>query len=299
MSVLRNGIAAPVLFIRIMLNKETLKKIKLIIFDLDGTLLNDQGFIGEETVTLVGKLKDMGVEFSFATGRLQCAIVDYAAQLGLKKPLVSLDGSLIQSFPDQNTIYESFVPRKYVERAIGLADRFLLKIALCHDEAIYYNEYNTSIPFILDKYGARFKEITSYDGYTDRTLELVVAGEQNDAIKYVKSKLSFPYGFGLTLSYYKSHYHKGIYYLEVRKKGTSKGSGLKRLVKHLNLKITETAVIGDWYNDRSLFETGAVKIAVANAVPEIKKMADMVTQRTNNEDATAEFLEMVLRAKKG
>ena len=59
-----------------------------------------------------------------------------------------------------------------------------------------------------------------------------------------------------------------------------------------------TAVLGDWYNDKSLFDTDALKIAVANAVPEIKKMADIVTKRNNNEEGVAEFLKILLQAKK-
>ncbi|GBD89837.1 phosphoglycolate phosphatase [bacterium BMS3Abin04] len=57
-------------------------------------------------------------------------------------------------------------------------------------------------------------------------------------------------------------------------------------------------MLGDWYNDKSLFETYALKIAVANAVQEIKDLSDYVLEKTNNEDATAEFLQMVLEAKK-
>jgi 3-deoxy-D-manno-octulosonate 8-phosphate phosphatase KdsC-like HAD superfamily phosphatase len=46
-----------------------------------------------------------------------------------------------------------------------------------------------------------------------------------------------------------------------------------------------------------LFRTKALKIAVANAVDEIKWMSDYITKRDNNEDATAEFLEMIIKAK--
>jgi len=53
----------------------------------------------------------------------------------------------------------------------------------------------------------------------------------------------------------------------------------------------------DWYNDRELFEESGVKVAVANAVPEIKRMASIVTERNNDQDGVAEFLEMVLKAK--
>ncbi len=107
----------------------------------------------------------------------------------------------------------------------------------------------------------------------------------------------FHYSFGLNTNYYKSHRNKGIYYIESRKHGCSKGTGLKRLQKHLKIKMKETVVVGDWYNDRSLFETKAIKVAVANAVPEIQRLADHITQRTNNEDATAELFEMILEAK--
>lgn len=74
---------------------------------------------------------------------------------------------------------------------------------------------------------------------------------------------------------------------------------LLKLLKYLNINIKNSAVIGDWYNDRSLFRTKALKIAMANAVSEIKEMSDHITERTNDEDGTAEFLELVLKAKKG
>ncbi|MEJ2618425.1 MAG: HAD hydrolase family protein, partial [Ignavibacteriaceae bacterium] len=72
-----------------------------------------------------------------------------------------------------------------------------------------------------------------------------------------------------------------------------------RLIKYLKIKPNEAAVIGDWYNDISLFKTKAFKVALANAVPEIKRMADLITERNNNEDGTAEFLEKLLKAKRG
>ncbi|MCU7493951.1 MAG: Cof-type HAD-IIB family hydrolase [Ignavibacteria bacterium] len=281
-----------------MINKENLSQLKLIVFDLDGTLLNDNGMVGNETQKLVGELKKHGVEFTLASGRLQCAITEYASLLELKTPLISMDGALIKSNFNGDTVFESFVPERYVKKAVKLADKLFLKVALCHDEAIFFTEYNSSIPNMLDKFGAEFREVESYEGLSKRVLEIVVAGEQNDSVKFLKSRMSFPYSFGINASYFKSHYHDGIYYSEIRKSGVSKGSGLERLLRRMKIKITESAVIGDWYNDRSLFETGAFKVAMANAVPEIKRMAQYVTKRNNNEDGVAEFLEMVLRAKK-
>jgi Cof subfamily protein (haloacid dehalogenase superfamily) len=282
-----------------MIDTTRLKKIQLVVFDLDGTLLNKYAEIGKETIELVHELKKYDVRFSFASGRLHNALVDYATELGLETPLISLDGTIIKSHPEGKIIYESYIKDTYVKKAIKLADEQLVKIALCHDEAIYYTSADSLMVDFMDKYQAKFEEVESYNQYTSRTLEFVVAGDYKQSIKLIEDKMKFPSAFGLRTSFYKSQGENGVYFLEVRNKKCSKGLGLVRLAKHLKIKVKNTAVMGDWYNDRSLFRTDALKIAVANAVDEIKGMADYITERTNNEDATAEFLDMLLKAKKG
>ena len=139
---------------------------------------------------------------------------------------------------------------------------------------------NNSVPLLANKYGAQYQQIVSYDNYIDETLEVILMGDYHENIRHVAAKMSFPYTFGIRSSFYKSQNQGGTYYLEIRKLGSSKGDGLRKLLKHLNIRMKETAVFGDWYNDKTLFDTDALKIAVANAVPELKKMADIVTQKT-------------------
>jgi len=281
-----------------MLSKSQLKNIKLVLFDLDGTLLNDRGEIGQESISFVNQLQQLGVYFSFASGRLHSALTEYATELNIKVPIISLDGSYLKSYPEGKVLFQSVIPKKKVKQAIEFADQFLLKIALCHADAVYYTEHNSVIPNIIDKFGAKFAEVHSYEEYLDDTLEIVFASDMKDNLKFVQSRLKFPYSFGLVSNYYKSHLRESIYYLDIRKSGSTKATGLKNLLKYLGLHIHDAAVLGDWYNDATLFETEALKIAVANAVPEIKFKADYELKRTNNEDGTAEFLEMVLQAKK-
>jgi Cof subfamily protein (haloacid dehalogenase superfamily) len=281
-----------------MIRKELLRRLRLVVLDLDGTLVDDEDNISEETVTLIKEIRKFGVEFTIATGRLLCAITHHAEKLDIKIPLISLDGTIVNRYPGEPSIFEAFMPVKHVKRALRLADKYLLNIALCHDSAIYYTEDNTVLPTVLNKSGAPFKEVSTYDDYLDETLEVVICGESRERVKHVNSKMIFPYTFGIQGSYYKSRQHGGIYYLELRKMGVNKAESMKKLQKHLGVKMRETAVVGDWYNDKALFETDALKIAVANAVPEIKKMADYVTTRTNNQNGVAEFLTMLYRAKK-
>lgn len=282
-----------------MIRKETLKSLKLIIFDLDGTLLRRDGTIGEETKSLIKKLKNKGVIFSFATGRLHSAITKYAEMLNIKAPLISLDGCLLKSHPEGKIIFESFVPTKYVNQVLGYTRQFSVYVALCHDDAIYYTEYNSFIPEIMDKLGAKYELVERYDNYVDKTLEVVLAANNFTAINYIRDAVSFPLLSRVNTSFYQSQSHPGIYYLEIRKKGSSKGKGMERLVSYLNIHKHNTAVVCDWYNDISLLQKSVVKVAVANAVDEVKQQADFITSKTNNEDGVAEFLELVLKAKTG
>lgn len=280
-----------------MANKERLKALQLIIFDLDGTLLKKDGTVGNETKHLIKKLEKKGVAFSFATGRLHSAITRYAEMLNVQTPLISLDGCLIKNHPEGKIIFESFVPVKYVSQVIGYTNKFASYMALCHDDAILYTQQNAFIPEMLDKFGAKYEEVDSYDNYLNETLEVVIAANSFTAINYIREAVSFPFLSKVNTSFYQSQSHPGIYYLEIRKKGSSKGSGMERLLKYLNIHKKNTAVVCDWYNDLSLMQKSVVKVAMQNAVDDVKKLSDFITQKTNNEDGVSEFLEMVLKAK--
>lgn len=275
------------------IDKSILKNIKLIVFDLDGTLLSSSNEVGKETVELVKKLRQLGVRFSFATGRLHSAILEHAATLEIKTPLISLDGCLIKSYPQGKVIFESFVPKRYVKRAVELADTMLLKIALCHPDAIMFTEENAIIQSLLEKYGAKYQQVDNYEPYFKDTLEVVVASDYKDGIKNFMRKMTFPHTFGLAYSYYKSYSRGDIYYFEIRKHGSDKGSGIRRLSKHLGIISNQIAAVGDWHNDLEMFNAVGVKVAVANAINEIKYHADIICSRTNDEDGVAEFLKIV------
>jgi hypothetical protein len=281
-----------------MLDYKRLKDIELIVSDVDGTLINDEGMIGDESKNLIKELKKNGVMFSFASGRLHSALLPLADELNIRVPIISLDGSVIKSINTNDYVHQSFLKKKHVRKAIELSEQYLVNIALCHTDAIYYTESNSVIPRLLDKYGAVYKEVKSYDDYLSETLEIVFAGNNRRAVSFLRDKFSFPFSLGCSISFFKSHTFDDVYYLEVRRSGSSKGKALLRLIKYLKLNEVYTAVIGDWYNDISLFETKAFKVCVQNAIPELRRNADYVLKKTNNEDGVAEFFEAILKAKK-
>jgi hydroxymethylpyrimidine pyrophosphatase-like HAD family hydrolase len=149
----------------------------------------------------------------------------------------------------------------------------------------------------MDKLGAKYEEVDSYESYLSQTLEIVLAANSFTVINNIREAVTSPFLSRLNTSFFQSHSHPGIYYLEIRKKGSSKGKGMERLIKYLNIQKSNTAVVCDWYNDISLLEKPVVKVAVQNAVDEVKNLADFITSKSNNEEGVAEFLELVLKSK--
>jgi Cof subfamily protein (haloacid dehalogenase superfamily) len=285
-------------FKKFIVKKNQLKNIKLIVSDIDGTLLNDDGEPGPETKKLIKELMDEGVLFSLATGRLHSAVTELAEELSLNGYIISLDGASIKEYKNDATIFESYLKTKHVQKAISISEELLVNIVLCHANSIYYTEYNSLIPSLLSRYGALYKQINSYEDFISGTLEIVCASDAKNSIKQMEESFNFPYSIGCDTSYFRSKKNENIFYLEIRKAGSSKGKAFGRLIKHLSVKSSQAAVIGDWYNDITMFQTKALKVAVANAIPELLNLADIVTAKTNNEEGVVEFLEMVLKSKK-
>lgn len=280
------------------INSEKLKQIKLVVFDVDGTLVSDDGVIGEKSLALIKELMNHDVKISLASGRLHSALVEIAEIIGTSTPLISLDGALIKNKEGNQIVHQSGLRKKIVNTSIALAEKYFVNVALCHSEAIYYTENHSLIPMILDKFGTLYKEVDSYSNYINNTLEIVFAGDNKRTMEYLRDRLSFPFAFGTSVSFFRSHFHENIYYLEIKKSGSTKAKGLIRLLKHLKLDQSNTMVIGDWYNDIPLFETKSFKVAMGNAVPELKRMADLVLSKSNNEDGIAEILEALLKSKR-
>ena len=78
--------------------------------------------------------------------------------------------------------------------------------------------------------------------------------------------------------------------MEYIKKGTGKGDGVKKLASILGIDISDIICVGDERNDISMVTVAGVGVAMANARPELKAVADYVTENDNNHDGIAEVI---------
>ncbi|MBI5402726.1 MAG: Cof-type HAD-IIB family hydrolase [Ignavibacteriae bacterium] len=272
--------------------RSRLSRIKLVVSDVDGTLTTNENELGEMTKELVKKLDSKGILTTFATQRIHSSIVDFARELDIKVPMVTINGALIQDLKG-NAIYKAVINPKYVNKAIKFCDEFFVRLALVYNDEIIYTESNSVLKDFMFRIGTNYRLVDSYKDYVNDVLEIIMMGNEKSVIKHIQKKMNFPFKFYVYAKYYRSSTRLGIYNLEIRKTGTTKRTGLTKLAKHLKLKKHQIAVIGDWYNDRELFEFGGLNVALQNAVAELKNKAHYITEKTNNEDGVGEFLKLL------
>lgn len=273
-----------------------LKRIKVVVSDVDGTLTTNENLLGEQTIDLVRKLKTKNVLTTFATQRIHSSIVDFARELDIEIPMITINGALIQDLKG-NAIFKAVINPKYVKKALDFCDIFFVRIALVYNDEIIYTENNSVLRDFMYRIGTNYRLVDSYKDYVNNVLEIIMMGNEKAVIKHIQKKLNFPFKFFVYAKYYRSSTRLGIYNLEIRKTGTSKLTALKKLARHLRCRRHEVAVIGDWYNDRELFEFGGLNIALQNAVAELKNKAHYITEKTNNEDGVGEFLKLLYDSK--
>ncbi len=266
-----------------------LKNIKLIVIDIDGTLVDANGNIGKKSLSLAKELKKQSIYCTLSSARSYHYSSHIADELDIDIPFVTLDGALIKDRKG-NAIYKGAIKDTVIKKAIKLAENNYGKITMCDESNLYVTPRNA----VVQEYtslNAPVKEVSDFSKVKN-VLEILIFCDDKSILRTVKNGFGYFEKIGVTLSVTKSP-RNDYYLLTIKKKGSNKLASVKRLVKHLGFNKKDVAVIGDWHNDMPLFEFGGYNIAVKNAIPELKRKADYVTNSTNNEDAVGEVLELV------
>ena len=262
---------------------------KLIVSDLDGTLLNNKVEITERTVRAIARYHEAGGNFSFATGRTEESARVFAEKAGVKIPGISFNGGKVVNLADRRVIHESFLDAEPAIKALHALRAYKKDVIVYLDKYRYVAEYTP----VIDKYVGRIRHGVHFtddigrvigDGRTLKKL-LIIDPRQEEKL-FLETVRPI---FGDRLNFVKSDPE----YFELMPPDTSKGRALAILAAHLGVAPGETAAVGDHLNDISMLREAGLGVAVANAVPETLAAADYITA-SNNDDGVALFIEKLL-----
>lgn len=270
--------------------------IRLVVSDLDGTLLNDEHIVSKENKKAINELKNKDIKFCIATGRLNASAKVIARELGGSYNIISCNGALIKSADGNERIYinslenntavaiaeilESTNQRYHFYTEDSVYSKTLSNSALCyHEQNLRNNDNKEDIHIIICEDIVREAEIVQ------DILKFIVFFEDEKYREEIINKLVEIEGIDISQSASKN--------LEIMNKSVSKGNAIKIVSDMYKIPTSEIMVLGDQNNDLSMFEIAGVKVAMANGNSRLKTSADFIT-KSNNDSGVAYAINKVI-----
>lgn len=267
---------------------------KIIATDLDGTLLKSDTTVSSENLCAIKRLSKKGIKTVVLTGRTFYEIPYELRSCDEIEYFVYSNGAGIQS-SKKGIIYYNTFDRKTSCEIYEILDSFDTLIELYSNQFPYIDEedysddsfeyYRIDESFLPEMKKSR-KPIKNLKGLlTDESykIEMFDVFFRNDSEKEACRKLLLEKFDVIEITSSLSSN------LEIIKKGTNKGSGLKKLCELTKYDLDDIIVIGDSKNDISAFNTAKTKYAVSNACVEIKSLADKII--CSNDEGIMKYME--------
>lgn len=271
------------------------KELELIISDLDGTLLNSEGKLSDYTVKTLNWLMGCGVRFTFATARTIYSAKPITERLKINVPCILNNGASIYDMQTGKYIKNNYIRRKNAKRVLSaFRNNGVHCFVFRFEDDILVTCYDKITNEIMQKYvderkGQYEKPFCECDNLADAIDDRVIyinAMGDYETLLPVKNDISQIYG--VDFAFYKDTYTDN-WFLETFSSEASKANGIKFLRE--NYDFTRVVAFGDNLNDLSMFEQADFKIAVENAVGELKEKADLIVGSNDNDGVARELEE--------
>ncbi len=265
---------------------------RLLVVDIDGTLMGSQGGISDEDREALAAAKRAGVKVCLSTGRASQGCRWIVDELALDGYHIFFDGALI-SGPDEE-LYVEPLRRGIVKEMVEFVRKndIYLELYSAKDYFVEWENWATEIhrsyfklePMVVDFAKLRGGQRFIKGGLITR-----------DAEEVAKAK-SFRNRFdrSLRFSVARSPAYPGVEFINVLAPDVSKGKALTALASHLRVSLSEVMAIGDGTNDISLLSIAGLAVAMGNAPDEVKAVAHRVTDDVGRSGVAAAINKFLL-----
>ena len=273
------------------------KEIRLVVCDLDDTLLNDQQRITPYSETVLKALKARGIALCFASGRDERMLAAYDRQVGGCDYLITNNGAVVLD-SQRRILHSSFLSRQDTVAILDFLQQQNIPCLLQAKGAFYASDnahpltsrVRTSQQRSVEiGFPVEFRICSLQEAAAEGALEMgekIVAYEtqEDQRLAYRTFLNSLPgisceaTGYGLM----------GVFHKDV-----SKQAALETVKTHMGIDSSQLCVFGDYDNDLSMFACADHRICVSNGVPALKTAATAITA-SNNEDGVAKYLQTFL-----
>lgn len=267
----------------------------MLISDMDGTLLKDDKTINPIDLMAIEQFRIRDGIFTVATGRNYKSAMQYFKELNIRCPVILYNGGMIYDVVHNRPIYID----ELHERAEDIADNILKEFPhvaceILTSKDIYvvndnefeqeHNRYSKVTPIYCTlKEFCNSKSIQS-----EKRIKMLFAMDS----KTMPQLIRFVEYMGYTE--YVDFVKSTDQYYEMLPKGCSKGKALREYKRILGLHDCIVVAIGDYNNDIEMLKEANLGVAPNNAIKNVRRSADHVTNHNNNTGAVAETIDYII-----
>ena len=263
--------------------------IKMFVTDIDGTLLVPGKKVSEKNIEAVHKMIAAGVKVIIATGRMHCAALPVAAQLGVSVPIISYNGAVIKSSSGE------MIHAKYMDEGKALAlINFFEERGWClqsySDDVLYVPKRDNGVIFYETMLSVTATEV-GWDGLRSRLKDVPKLLSVSDTPEETDEKLAaVEKVFGGQIEITRS----APRFCEFMSLGISKASAIKILADKYGIANDEILAIGDSDNDLPMIMSVGCGVAMGNAVARVKAACPRITDTCENDGFAKAVYDYVL-----
>ena len=256
---------------------------KLIILDVDGTLLTSDHRILRSTRRVLDSAQERGHQIMLASGRFPGAVLPILEDLDRMDCLyIASSGALIGR--GEEILYEETCPTEPLEKAVAHARELKLSVDGYTGSRWEVMDWRDEVAHEAAVVGCQ-PTLVSKLNLKGAHKVMIIAGEDDCASYSAWVQHNIP---ELKCQLFSANM------VDLVKLGVSKGTALAWAANYLDFPLQDTIALGDGLNDLEILEIAGISVAMGNAVPDVKNRANFVTS-SNDQGGVAWALAQILR----
>ena len=253
-------------------------KYKMLVVDMDDTLLTDNHEISSENKEMLLKAQEMGVYVVLASGRPTSAMIEFAKELQCdvnNSFMISFNGSVITDLKEDKILFEHSLTKEQIHSLYDFSQQNNTHIITYIDGQIISERHSEYIDIEKNITGLKLNIVSSFKDTVNTSAVKCILLEEPKYLKSVETvlKAAMP---DLSICMSKP------FFLEAAPNGIDKGASIKILAEKLNIHQSEIIAVGNAGNDLTMVQFAGLGVWVDNVDPELRHFADVIVASNNN-----------------
>ncbi|MFV0519157.1 MAG: Cof-type HAD-IIB family hydrolase [Lachnospirales bacterium] len=259
---------------------------KLVVLDIDGTLINSERKITEETKKYIKIANEKGVKFMIASGRTPYGVLPIAKEIELEKMggyILAFNGGCCINCEDMTTLYEEKINKEEIVEIYNFAKEKNVPMVTYNKDTLYTpNESTNYIELEARLNNLKLHKTENFLEEVNFDFPKVLYLEEGEILEKIEKETKEKFS---NLTVFRSE----PFFLEICPNNIHKATGIAKVLDILKIDVKDVIAIGDGYNDLTMIEFAGLGVAMGNAKDELKKIANYVTG-TNDEDGIVQVI---------